>query len=234
MISSVSFAICLYKAILRIFVQHIFVLLRPSFNRQLSNSQRRRIDLFDPPIGYVLARCVLFDSTSEALVPGFHVHHILAPEVRSDVCNDLSRVEVWNLAGPPCPNAKAAVDEHHWDHGAIPLGFHRLTILIQVLENPVVIGMEGKSCALCQPRVDVTGSGVILTAEHACAKLTRGDEQVQVVGPNEVLCKIDDRVLQRCLAMMICGLLGGVTHQLRHLHVRLEVSLETREENLPL
>lgn len=42
--------------------------------------------------------------------------------------------------------------------------------------------------------------------------LTVGDQQVQVVAPNEVLCQVDNRLRQTLFPMVVCSMLRNISN----------------------
>mmetsp|Transcript_73240 Transcript_73240/g.212108 ORF Transcript_73240/g.212108 Transcript_73240/m.212108 type:complete len:253 (+) Transcript_73240:2152-2910(+) len=85
-----------------------------------------------------------------------------------------------------------------------------------------------------EPRVDVAGSGMVLAALQPSAELAGGKEEVDVVRADKVLGQVDDRILQRRLAVMICGVLGDVADELGDLDVVLQLLLEGAVQHLAL
>jgi hypothetical protein len=71
--------------------------------------------------------------------------------------------------------------------------------------------MENKSGEGTHVREDVTGRGGVFAAMESGPELAAGDEQVDVVGADEVLCHVDDGHHQRRFAVVIGRLLGNRT-----------------------
>mmetsp|Transcript_32833 Transcript_32833/g.88944 ORF Transcript_32833/g.88944 Transcript_32833/m.88944 type:complete len:342 (-) Transcript_32833:813-1838(-) len=174
------------------------------------------------------------DAAAEALVPRVHFEQRPSPEQAADVPYEFARAVVGDVRAPADPNAISAVDEHIGYDRAVPLGLDGQPLLVEVLEHGVVVNMEDCTCGRLQARVDVARGGVVLAALQSRAKLPGWHQQVQIVGPNKVLRKVDDGVLQRRLAVVVGRLLGDVPNKLGNLDVVLQLLLERAVDNLPL
>mmetsp|Transcript_34586 Transcript_34586/g.95274 ORF Transcript_34586/g.95274 Transcript_34586/m.95274 type:complete len:246 (+) Transcript_34586:2179-2916(+) len=87
---------------------------------------------------------------------------------------------------------------------------------------------------MAQAREDIPRSGVVLATLEPRAELPRWKQQIHVVGADEILCEVDDRVFERYLAVVVSGLLRDVAHKLCDLDVVLELLFERAEHHLAL
>mmetsp|Transcript_99948 Transcript_99948/g.279985 ORF Transcript_99948/g.279985 Transcript_99948/m.279985 type:complete len:258 (+) Transcript_99948:892-1665(+) len=218
--------------------QELLVVLRPTPDGQLCDLDGVR----GRPLGHahdivgVLLRVVgEEDAAFEALVPRAQVvaQRLLLDE-SPERLDDLPRAVVWQRGGPTCADAVGPVDQSHWDHGDVPLGLDLLPLLVLVLQDGVVVGVEDNAGDPLEACVDVTRAGAILATLEACAELPGGDKQVDVVGTDEFLRHTDNCPLQGHLAMVIRRVFGDVSRQLRHLHICLQVPLEAAVHDLAL
>ena len=83
---------------------------------------------------------------------------------------------------------------------APPTMYRPMWTNLQEVASLVAERGEDKSCQLRHPRTDVPGARVVAHAVDARAEVPRGDEQIEVVGANVILCHGDDRARQRCLS----------------------------------
>mmetsp|Transcript_40081 Transcript_40081/g.111411 ORF Transcript_40081/g.111411 Transcript_40081/m.111411 type:complete len:211 (-) Transcript_40081:955-1587(-) len=163
-----------------------------------------------------------------------NIHHWHTTEQPPYVPDQVSRVVVWDEGAPPDPNAVSTVDKHGWQHGAVPLRLNGEALFIEILQHGVVIRVKDRPCGRLQPRVNVTRRSMVLAALEPRAELSRGHEEVHVVGADKVLREVHDRVLEGRLPMVVRGLLRDVPHELSNLDVVLELLLEGAEEHLAL
>lgn len=74
-----------------------------------------------------------------------HGQRLLSVQHAVDVVDDLSYVEVGDLAGPACADTVAAVHQHSGDDGHVPLWLHTLIVIIVVLKQVVIRRWEQKA-----------------------------------------------------------------------------------------
>lgn len=69
---------------------------------------------------------------------------------------------------------------------------------------------------------------------QARAKLARGNEGIDIVGPDKVLRHVDDRHGKRLLSVVVRRVLRDVSGELRDFDLVLEFALEAGKEDLAL
>lgn len=163
---------------------------------------------------------------SVASEPGAHLDHLLSLHEPSKVVDDVGRVVVWDRRAPSGSDSVRSVDEHHRQHGHVPGWLNLVVVVGEVLEQWVVGGVEDGSVDGRDVGEDVTRRGMVLSSLVSGSVLTRGDEQVDVVGPDKVLSESDDRSRKRDLSVMVGSLLGHESSELSDLDgVESEVSI---------
>mmetsp|Transcript_62311 Transcript_62311/g.165389 ORF Transcript_62311/g.165389 Transcript_62311/m.165389 type:complete len:225 (-) Transcript_62311:763-1437(-) len=194
--------------------QEFLVVLRPSLDRQLCNLNCCGRSTLGHANNLIVC-CILpfgrSDSPIEALIPGKQtsLHGLLVNE-QPDEFDDVSRVVVGQGCRPTCSDSISAVDQCHGDHWDIPLRLDGLAFLILKVEQRIVVGVEDEASDVLQPRVDVPCAGSILAALQACPELSRREQNVQIVGPNEGLRHAHNGTLQRSFTVMVGTVLRDV------------------------
>jgi hypothetical protein len=94
--------------------------------------------------------------------------------------------------------------------------------------------MEQCSSHWVQAGEDVSWRGSLLPTLISSTELTDGQQQIDIVAPDEVLCHGDNRLAERYFTMMIRRVLSHIPTQLCYLDLTLELPLEAREQNLAL
>mmetsp|Transcript_121800 Transcript_121800/g.289582 ORF Transcript_121800/g.289582 Transcript_121800/m.289582 type:complete len:416 (-) Transcript_121800:1242-2489(-) len=94
--------------------------------------------------------------------------------------------------------------------------------------------MENGPSNWLQAGVNVPRACVVLATLQARSELTRGNQEVDVVGTDEVLRHANNRSLQGCLSVVVGTVLAYISNKLRNLHVRPQVALEATVEDLAL
>ena len=174
------------------------------------------------------------DGTVEVSVPRMHHHWGFTLEHESDIGDEVSRIEVRNARRPSRTDAFGAVHQHERENGVVVIRFDALSIFVQVVQQRVITFGEHRSADFVQTGEDVTRAGVILATLQTCTELAARHEQVDIVGTDEILSQVDDGHRERSFTVMVRGVLGDVAAELRDFNVRLELTLEAREENLAL
>ena len=122
-------------------IQQFFGVLRPHPDRKFGD-----LDVFsaDGEQSTRRERRVVppFDGSLESAVPWGHGHEIFAANQSSNVGRDVRRVVTWDRRAPPGPDAFGSVDQDRRDDRDVPSRFDRHPIVIEVLENRIVFGME--------------------------------------------------------------------------------------------
>jgi hypothetical protein len=91
----------------------------------------------------------------ECAIPGDHLLGGFVSEHALDVVDDVSRVVVGHERAPAGTDAFATIHQGERDDGHIELGFHRQAVVLEVVEELVVVGMEDRSSNLTEPRVEI-------------------------------------------------------------------------------
>mmetsp|Transcript_81064 Transcript_81064/g.252938 ORF Transcript_81064/g.252938 Transcript_81064/m.252938 type:complete len:239 (-) Transcript_81064:2385-3101(-) len=152
--------------------QRLLVVLRPAPDGQLSDFQRHGPTLLDDADDVVAVLvCGGHDAALEARPPRAHLLHRLAPHVALQVGDDIARRVVWQRGRPPRANPVSTVDEEHGYHGDVPHRLNGLALLVLILHDLVVCGMEDHARDFLQARVDVTRAGGILASLQARSEL---------------------------------------------------------------
>ena len=121
------------------------------------------------------------------------------------------------IAWRTCADALCAVEEQKRNNGHIILGLNVVVIFSEIVEQRIVSWVEDRPRDWRRLREDVTRRGMVLSALVTRAVLSVRQEQIQVVTPDIVLRKIDDRHRQTLFAVVIRGVLGDISDQLRDL-----------------
>ena len=129
--------------------------------------------------------------------------HLLPLKHGTDGLDEVAWVVVGYVGAPPCADAGGPVDEDHGDDGSVPLGLDGLPIVVEVVQDLVVLLVEDGARHGGEVGKDVTGTGGVLSAIVARAELSVGEEEVDVVGPNEALSEVDDGGVEGHLAVVV-------------------------------
>jgi len=189
-----------------------------------------------------------------------HGLHVLAVELAAQVGDNVGRVEVGDVRAPPRADAVRAVDEHHREHGDVPVAgervsvsrahssvkqeeedraaaaparFDALPVVVEVIEDGVVGRVEHVARHLGDVGEDVPRARRVLAALEARAELAVGVEQVEVVGPDKVLREADDGPLERYVAVVVRRVLRDVARQLADLRGRGRARRASAKGSLP-
>ena len=82
----------------------------------------------------------------------------------------------------------------------------------------MIIGrIEQGACERYRFREDVTWCGAVLSTVVACTELTCGFEQVQIVGPDKELSKVDNCCSQTLFTVVVVSVFGDISNQLGNL-----------------
>ena len=112
-----------------------------------------------------------------------------------DIVLDDFDVVRWHVAAESGTDTFRAVHQNHRHNRGVKLRLHLLTVIHHVFQNRIVRWIEDLARLWTQPREDVTGAGRILATRQPRPKLSRGLEEVEVVGAHEILSQIHDRAL---------------------------------------
>ena len=218
-------------------LEEILVIGGPGPEGELGDHQRRLVDdlvLAGDVVPNLTLDNLLLDGSVEVAVPRVHTLGALVVEDAADVGDDVSRVVVGNGRGPACADAVGAVDQNQGQDWEVVLGFNHLAVLVEVVEERVIAFGENDAADGREPGENVTGGRVVLTALQAGTELAGGHQQVHVVAPDKILRQADDGGREAGLAVVVRGVLRDVAGELRNFDVGLELTLEAREEHLPL
>lgn len=111
---------------------------------------------------------------------------------------------------------------------------NRQTIVVDIGENGVVLGVEQEPSEWVECGEDVTSRGGVFAAVKPRTELTNREQEINIIRADEILRQIHDRAHQRRLAVVIRRQLGHGTGELRDFNLFDEISLETREHDLAL
>ena len=149
------------------FFEELLVIRGPRSQRQLGDFQRALIANV-VRAGDVVARLALDeffrDRTLEVSVPRMHLHRTLAFEHESNVCDQISRVEVRNTRRPSRTDAFSAVHQHERENRIVIIRLDALTVFIEVVQQRIVTLREHRAAHFVQASEDVTRARMILTA----------------------------------------------------------------------
>jgi len=120
----------------------------------------------------------------------------------------LARVKVGHLSCPASANSFGAVDEQEGQDGTVVLGLDALSVVVEVGEERVVFGVEEEASERTEVGEDVARRGGVFAAVEASAELADGQEEVAVVGADEVLSQVDYGAHEGGLAVVVGGELG--------------------------
>mmetsp|Transcript_18175 Transcript_18175/g.31716 ORF Transcript_18175/g.31716 Transcript_18175/m.31716 type:complete len:202 (-) Transcript_18175:1214-1819(-) len=171
-----------------VLLQDLPIVLRPALDGKLRDLRLAIAEVSDGPRDLPLALLPgLGDLPREASEPGDHLPHLLLLQPPPQIVDDVSGVEVRYRGAPARANALHAVDQDHGDDGAVPPGLDRHAVLVQKVQDLVVRGREDGPGDRGQAGVDVTRRGRILASLEPGTELALWDQEVDVVGPHEVL-----------------------------------------------
>mmetsp|Transcript_3484 Transcript_3484/g.8354 ORF Transcript_3484/g.8354 Transcript_3484/m.8354 type:complete len:832 (-) Transcript_3484:586-3081(-) len=175
------------------------------------------------------------DASLEASVPWIQgrADFLLLDELAQH-CDEVPWVEVRHGGGPSCPDAFSAIDQSHRNDGHVPLRLDRLALLGLKLEEWIIVRMENGPSNWLQACVNVPRACVVLATLQARSELTRGNQEVDVVGTDEVLRHANNRSLQGRLSVVVGAVFGNIPSKLCHLHVAPQIALECGIDDLPL
>eukprot|EP00964_Phaeocystis_antarctica_P055492 scaffold32647_cov80-Phaeocystis_antarctica.AAC.1 len=181
------------------------------------SSTRRVIELAQRAVALVRAALGRHHLPRVAAVPRVHRLLRLVSHQPPQVGDDLAWVVVGHARRPAGANALRAVDEDHRQDGHVVLGLDGLPVVLLVVEQRIVGGVEDEPRERGQLGEDVTRRRGVLAAEQPRAELAGRVEQRDVVGPDEGLRHADDGAGERGLAVVVGRVLGHVAGELRHL-----------------
>ena len=134
----------------------------------------------------------LVDGPVKVAVPRVHSLGALVVEDAADVGDDIARVKVGDGRGPTRADTVGAVDQQQGHDRKVVLGLDHLPVLVEVIEEGVVALGEDDAADGREPGEDVTRGRVVLAALEAGTELAGGDQQVDVVAPDEILREAHD------------------------------------------
>lgn len=73
---------------------------------------------------------------------GVHLLGLLSVDHLAEVGDDLAGVVVLNGGGVTSTNTIGSVDQHHGNHGHVVLGLDGKPIVVEVVEQRIVVGVE--------------------------------------------------------------------------------------------
>mmetsp|Transcript_31209 Transcript_31209/g.99154 ORF Transcript_31209/g.99154 Transcript_31209/m.99154 type:complete len:874 (+) Transcript_31209:2263-4884(+) len=155
-------------------------------------------------------------------------------DAMTEMRDQLTRVVHGDVRGPTRANAQSPVDQQQRDHRDVVTGLHLEPIVGEVLEQSVIFCWKQQAGGLAQASEDVPRAGRVLASLMTASKLTARNEQGQVIRPDEVLRHANDSRMQGGLSVVVRCMFSAVAAQLRHLHVRVQVSSSARVQDLPL
>lgn len=110
----------------------------------------------------------------------------------ADVGNDVTGGEVGGVGGPSGSDSITAVDKDEGDDGHVESGLDGEAVVVEVGEEVIVVRVEDGAGNLLNLGEDVTRRSGVLSSHAAGTELTRGGEEVDVVGTGEGLGHSDD------------------------------------------
>lgn len=163
------------------------VTLRPLMDGQLGDLDGRIIDFLDNTCDVVLVLCDLPDRAPETTPPREHRYLFLSVHQQPDIRNDVFRIVARNVRAPTGTNTFGTVDKHHRENRKVILRFDRIVVILEIVEEGVIVGMEDCSCyggGFCE---DIPGRGMILASLVSCSELSVRHQEVEVITTDVVL-----------------------------------------------
>ena len=229
------------------------VVLRPLMDGQLGDFDRRVVDFLDDTGDVVLVLCDLPHRASETTPPWEHRDLFLSIHQQPDVRDNVFGIIARDVRTPTSANTFGSVDKHHRKNGEVMLRFDQIIVILEIVEEGVIVGVEDCSCDGGGFREDVPGRGVVLTSLVSSSELTVWQQEIEVVTANVILGQVNNRHGQTLLSVVIGCVFRDVTDKLCHLQwcsvtgrelcstqnrshfdFLLEFPFETTPDNLPL
>ena len=179
------------------------VVLRPLVDGQLGNFDSCIVDFLDDTCDVVLVFCDLLDRAPETTPPWEHRYLFLSVHQQPDVRNNIFRVVARNVRAPTGTNTFGTVDEHHRENRKVILRLNRIVVILEIVEEGVIVGMEDCSRdggGFCE---DIPGRGMVLASLVSCSELSVRQEEVKVITTNVILGQVDDRHGQTLFSVVI-------------------------------
>lgn len=113
---------------------------------QLCDFDSRVVGFLDDTCNVVLVFCDLLDRAVETTPPWEHWYLFLSFHQQPDVRNDIFGVVARDVRAPTGTDTFSAVDEQHRENRKVILGLDQVVVILEVVEEGVVVGMENCSC----------------------------------------------------------------------------------------
>ena len=193
------------------------VTLRPLMDGQLGDFDSRIVDFLDDASNVVLVLRDLLDRAVETTPPWEHRDLLLPIHQQSDIRNYIFRVIARDVRAPTGTDTFSTVNKYHGENWKVMLWLYRIVVVLEVVEEGVIVGMEDCSRdrgGFCE---DIPGRGVVLASLVSGAELPVWHQEVKVVTADVILSQVDDRHGQTLFSVVVSGVFGDVTDELRHL-----------------
>ncbi len=118
---------------------------------------------------------------------------------------------------PACANSFRAVNKHEGNDRHVELGLDETVVVFLRSQESVIGRIVEHTSEGCRLREDIPRRGVVLSANVPSTILTRGNQQIDVVTANIVLCQIDDSGRQTSFTVMVCSVFTDITDKLCNL-----------------
>lgn len=97
------------------------------------------------------------------------------------------------------------------------LRFDRIVVVLEVVEEGVIVGMEDRSRDRGRFCKDIPGRGVVLASLVSGTELSVWHQEVKVVTTNVILSEINNCHGQALLSVVVGGVFGDIADELCHL-----------------
>jgi len=181
------------------------VALRPLMDGQLDDLDGRIVDFPDDTCDIVLVLCDLPDRAPETTPPREHRYLFLSVHQQPDIRNNVFRIVARNVRAPTGTNTFGTVDKHHREDRKVIFRFDRIVVILEIVEEGVIVGMEDCTCdggGFCE---DIPGRGMILASLVSCSELSVRHQEVKVVTTDVILGQVDDRHSQTLFSVVVGG-----------------------------
>src|SRR6056300_257008 len=165
--------------------------------------------------------------TFETPEPRFHGYDIFTAQYPLDIFLDVIGVEGWDIATETRPDTLRSIYQNHGHSRHVKIRFDGSPVIIQIIEDGIIFGVEKFSSLLGELRENVPRLRRILTTHEACTELTTGFKKIDVVRTRIIIGQLDDRFSEGNFAMMVSTLFSHICRQLCILHLIFEILLET-------
>ena len=171
----------------------------------------------------------------ESLIIGHKVHGSLSTrQLRAQIRYQLFRIVRRNATRESSTNAGNPINQSCRNNRHIVLRLNERTIVIQVRQHGIIRLGKDLASNRIQLGEDVPLARRIIPAVEARAELAVGLKDIDIVRSHVILRHVDDRPIQRRLAVMIRTVFRNVPGELRDLDLARQLALECGKQYLSL